>query len=342
MVQIVQSKFDKVHRQTARVLNHIRGAMDNSTKLLVSRLRKVASVKKRPLADTSRIAASQLRIKCSAGEDLQTTRIFAADRFTIDPAFVLAAAKQEKFRRFLEQAKQEAKDPPEKENNGEEALITDICERFAVKLGVKLLGQLPEDCRLSVEIDADSCLDVGASIDKARQILRLYAAHGVGKDCIQLKFPSSWECVQACKALEAQGVCCTFVGHSSSVIGSGAPFLSDQTGLACERLADGRVSAEVDMGLSSDVDACIAKAHEILCLFAAHGIEKSRVLLKLTSSWESVQACKALQNDGVNCTFLGHSQSFDQGWQGDWWHWQYSSQAPKTLRFIVKQMLLKQ
>jgi len=261
---------------------------------------------------------------------------------TIGPALLLSAAQEVKFRCLLEQAKHEVKDLPEKENNDEEALITDVCERFAVKLGVKLLEEIPEQRRLSVEIGAEFCLDVGASIDKAYKILALFSDHGVAKERIQLKFASSWESVQACKALEAQGVCCTFLGHSNSTTKNVVSSTFDEAAFAFENLLDGRVSAEVDVGLSSDVETCLAKAHEILRWFTAHGVDQSRVLLKLASSWESVQACKALQNDGVSCTFFGHSQSFDQGWRGDWWRWQDPSHASKTLRSIVKEALLKQ
>ncbi|RKP44923.1 transaldolase [Trinickia fusca] len=63
----------------------------------------------------------------------------------------------------------------------------------------------------------------------------------------------------------------------------------------------GRVSTEVDARLSFDTQRSIDKAHELIKLYEAAGIDRSRVLIKLASTWEGVRAAQALQKEGVNC-----------------------------------------
>jgi transaldolase len=71
----------------------------------------------------------------------------------------------------------------------------------------------------------------------------------------------------------------------------------------CEilKIIPGRVSTEVDARLSFDAKRSIDKAHEIIKLYEAAGIDRARVLIKLASTWEGVRAAEALQKEGVNC-----------------------------------------
>ncbi|HQU08718.1 MAG TPA: transaldolase family protein, partial [Opitutales bacterium] len=45
----------------------------------------------------------------------------------------------------------------------------------------------------------------------------------------------------------------------------------------------------------------IAKAHELIALYAKHGIDKERILIKLASTWEGIQAAKVLTAEGIHC-----------------------------------------
>lgn len=71
----------------------------------------------------------------------------------------------------------------------------------------------------------------------------------------------------------------------------------------CEilELIPGRVSTEVDARLSFNVDASIAKARELISLYEAQGISRERVLIKLASTWEGVQAARTLEREGIHC-----------------------------------------
>lgn len=63
----------------------------------------------------------------------------------------------------------------------------------------------------------------------------------------------------------------------------------------------GRVSTEVDARLSFDTAATIAKGEELIRLYAAAGIARERILIKIASSWEGIRAAQVLQGKGIHC-----------------------------------------
>ena len=72
-------------------------------------------------------------------------------------------------------------------------------------------------------------------------------------------------------------------------------------GLEILKYIPGRVSTEVDARLSFDVEGSIKKAHEFIRLYKEAGIDKERILIKLASTWEGVQAAKQLEKEGIHC-----------------------------------------
>jgi len=68
------------------------------------------------------------------------------------------------------------------------------------------------------------------------------------------------------------------------------------------KIIPGRVSTEVDARLSFDKEATKAKAHELLALYKTLGIDKDRILIKIASTWEGIQAARELERDfGIHC-----------------------------------------
>jgi len=63
----------------------------------------------------------------------------------------------------------------------------------------------------------------------------------------------------------------------------------------------GRVSTEVDARLSFDVNGSIDRAHDLIALYEQAGISRERVLIKLASTWEGIQAARRLQSEGIRC-----------------------------------------
>lgn len=63
----------------------------------------------------------------------------------------------------------------------------------------------------------------------------------------------------------------------------------------------GRVSTEVDARLSFDTAATVARARRIMALYADQGIARERVLIKIASTWEGIQAAAELEREGIRC-----------------------------------------
>ena len=66
-------------------------------------------------------------------------------------------------------------------------------------------------------------------------------------------------------------------------------------------IVPGRVSTEVDADLSFDTEAMIAKARKIIGLYRERGIGPDRILIKLASTWEGIEAARVLQREGIDC-----------------------------------------
>ncbi|WP_211473419.1 transaldolase [Collimonas humicola] len=72
-------------------------------------------------------------------------------------------------------------------------------------------------------------------------------------------------------------------------------------GLEILKVVPGRVSTEVDARLSFDTAATVARARRIMALYEAAGIGRERVLIKIASTWEGIQAARLLELDGIRC-----------------------------------------
>lgn len=66
-------------------------------------------------------------------------------------------------------------------------------------------------------------------------------------------------------------------------------------------IVPGRVSSEVDARLSFNTEATIAKAHRLVELYGAEGINKDRILIKIASTWEGIRAAEQLEKEGIQC-----------------------------------------
>ncbi len=72
-------------------------------------------------------------------------------------------------------------------------------------------------------------------------------------------------------------------------------------GLKILKIVPGRVSTEVDARLSFDTEATIRKAHEIIQLYENAGISCERILIKVASTWEGINAAEKLEKEGIHC-----------------------------------------
>ncbi len=87
----------------------------------------------------------------------------------------------------------------------------------------------------------------------------------------------------------------------SKVVGFAIDRLAVEFGLRILQIVPGRVSTEVDARLSYDTAASIEKARYLIGQYAAAGIGKDRVLIKLASTWEGIKAAEVLEKEGIHC-----------------------------------------
>ncbi|MFT5453051.1 MAG: transaldolase [Enterobacterales bacterium] len=78
-------------------------------------------------------------------------------------------------------------------------------------------------------------------------------------------------------------------------------YLSVLIGEKLLSIIPGRVSTEVDARLSFDTDKTVTKARKLISLYQSIGIDKSRILIKMASTWEGIQAAEILEKEGINC-----------------------------------------
>ena len=71
----------------------------------------------------------------------------------------------------------------------------------------------------------------------------------------------------------------------------------------CEmlKIVPGRVSTETDARYSFDVEGSIKKARQLVKIYEERGIPRERVLIKIASTWEGINAAEQLQKEGVRC-----------------------------------------
>ncbi|GGG50998.1 transaldolase [Pseudohongiella nitratireducens] len=71
-----------------------------------------------------------------------------------------------------------------------------------------------------------------------------------------------------------------------------------------QRIVDvvpGYVSTEADAQLSFDTRGTIEKAHRLLELYDLAGVDTSRILIKIASTWEGIEAARQLEQQGIKC-----------------------------------------
>ncbi len=74
-----------------------------------------------------------------------------------------------------------------------------------------------------------------------------------------------------------------------------------QFGCDILEIVPGRVSTETDARLSFDIEGSIKKARQLVKLYEERKIPRERVLIKIASTWEGINAAEQLQKEGIKC-----------------------------------------
>lgn len=151
-----------------------------------------------------------------------------------------------------------------------EDVASAVCDRLAVAVGAQLAAIVPG--RVSTEVDADLSFDTRATVEKARAIIAAYGALGIGRERILIKIASTWEGIQAAKALQAEGIDCNLtllfaMPQAAAAADANAFLISPFVGRILDwhvKQGGGPYTAETDPGVVS--------VREIHAWYKTHGI----------------------------------------------------------------------
>jgi len=90
-------------------------------------------------------------------------------------------------------------------------------------------------------------------------------------------------------------------GSSADQLALATDMLAVLAGKEILGLIPGVVSTEVDARLSFDTAATIQKARALVELYDQQGVDTSRVLIKIASTWEGIRAAEELEKEGIRC-----------------------------------------
>jgi transaldolase len=121
---------------------------------------------------------------------------------TTNPSLLLKAAQQKEYRHLVEEALSYA---AKKASPGSEQTAL-FMDKLAVNFGCEILKIIPG--RVSTEVDASFSFDTQGGIEKARQLIKLYADEGIARERILIKLGSTWEGIKAAEQLEKEGIHC--------------------------------------------------------------------------------------------------------------------------------------
>ena len=86
------------------------------------------------------------------------------------------------------------------------APLDEIVDRVLVRFGLETLQVVPG--RVSTEVDARLSFDAPATLARARRLIALYQAAGIGRERVLIKIAATWEGIQAAKVLAQEGIHC--------------------------------------------------------------------------------------------------------------------------------------
>ena len=134
--------------------------------------------------------------------DFETIRDFKPQDATTNPSLIFAAAQKEAYGHLLEAVLKDRK------NAGltGAAQIEDAIDHLLVSFGAEILQIVPG--RVSTETDARLSFDIDGTINKARQLIALYDAKGIGRERVLIKIASTWEGIMAAEQLQRDGIKC--------------------------------------------------------------------------------------------------------------------------------------
>lgn len=134
-------------------------------------------------------------VVADTGNFLQLAQ-FAPRDATTNPSLILKAVQQPDYAPLLAETVKAHPGLP----------MDELVDRVLVRFGLEILKFVPG--RVSTEVDARLSFDKAGTLARARRLMALYEAAGVGRDRVLIKIAATWEGIQAAAELEREGIHC--------------------------------------------------------------------------------------------------------------------------------------
>ncbi len=121
---------------------------------------------------------------------------FAPRDATTNPSLILKAVQQAEYAPLLAETVAAHPGLP----------LDEVVDQVLVRFGLEILKVVPG--RVSTEVDARLSFDADATLARARRLMALYEAAGIGRDRVLIKIAATWEGIQAARELEQEGIRC--------------------------------------------------------------------------------------------------------------------------------------
>ncbi len=201
--------------------------------------------------------------------DIEAMRAYAPQDATTNPSLLLKAAQLPQYRQHLIDAVQTAKTQPAAIHTAH-SWVDDAADRLAVKIGGEILAIIPG--RVSTEVDSRLSFDTMATVTRARRIMALYRAQGIGPERVLIKIASTWEGIQAARILEQEGIRTNLtllfaMPQAVAAAEAGAFLISPFVG----RILDWHVARTERKSFRADEDPGVVSVTRIWHYFRSHG-----------------------------------------------------------------------
>jgi transaldolase len=137
--------------------------------------------------------------------DIDAIRQFTPRDATTNPSLILAATQIPTYQELIDRSLQDSRALLGSEAGADE-VVAEAIDEISVIFGREILKIVPG--RVSTEVDARLSYDTEATIAKARKLIGLYNAVGIGNERVLIKIASTWQGIRAAEQLEKEGIHC--------------------------------------------------------------------------------------------------------------------------------------
>lgn len=198
--------------------------------------------------------------------DIDAIAKYRPEDATTNPSLLLKAVASPRYLPLLDDAVSWAQG----QSRERARQLADALDKLAVNVGVEIMKLIPG--RVSTETDARLSYDSAAAEAKARRLIELYAAAGIGSERVLIKIASTWEGIRAAERLERDGIHCNLTlmfgfGQARACAEAGVTLISPFVG----RIFDWSKAHGGSPDVAPDDDPGVRSVRAIYQYFKEHG-----------------------------------------------------------------------